>query len=80
MKQALSYSQSLRVIGQALEALRINAFELEKKGEEYIVRTDPSEAAGKISWDQSFNELPRSKLRGIRKAAVAPDAVGYGIL
>jgi hypothetical protein len=55
MKQALSYSQSLRVIGQALEALRINAFELEKKGEEYI------------------------KLRGIRKAAVAPDAVGYTV-
>jgi len=37
---ALSYAQSLRVMGQALEVLRINSFELEKRGDEYVVRMD----------------------------------------
>ena len=40
----LSYSQSLRAIGQALEALRIHTFTLEKAGEKYIVR----------NWELSF--------------------------
>ena len=39
-----SYTQSLRVIGQALETLRINAFALEKKADKYIVR----------DWEPSF--------------------------
>jgi len=41
---AKSYAQSLRVIGQALETLRINAFALEKKGDKYIVH----------DWEPSF--------------------------
>jgi hypothetical protein len=40
----LSYSQSFRVIGQALEVLRINTYTLEKTGEKYIVR----------NWEPSF--------------------------
>lgn len=39
-----SYAQSLRVIGQALDTLRINAFALEKNGDQYIVR----------EWEQTF--------------------------
>ena len=39
-----SFSQSLRVIGQALEVLCINAFALEKRGEKYIV----------YNWEPSF--------------------------
>jgi hypothetical protein len=39
-----SYAQSLRVIGQALETLRIDAFALEKSGDKYIVR----------EWEPSF--------------------------
>jgi hypothetical protein len=39
-----SYAQSLRVVGQALETLRINAFALEKAGDKYIVR----------DWEPSF--------------------------
>jgi hypothetical protein len=50
----LSYAQSLRVMGQALDALRINSFELEKRGDEYIVRMDRSESTGKLSWDTNF--------------------------
>jgi hypothetical protein len=41
---AKSYAQSLRVIGQALETLRINAFALEKKGDKYVVQ----------DWEPSF--------------------------
>jgi hypothetical protein len=39
-----SYAQSLRVIGQALETLRINAFTLETDGNKYVVR----------DWETSF--------------------------
>jgi hypothetical protein len=39
-----SYAQSLRVVGQALETLRINAFALENAGDKYIVR----------DWESSF--------------------------
>jgi hypothetical protein len=39
-----SYAQSLRVIGQALETLRINAFTLETDGNKYVER----------DWETSF--------------------------
>jgi hypothetical protein len=50
----LSYSQSLRVIGQALEVLRINTFTLEKSGEKYIVR----------NWEPSFLRSITEKVWG----------------
>ena len=50
----LSYSQSLRVIGQALEVLRINTFTLEKAGGKYIVR----------NWEPSFLESITEKVWG----------------
>jgi len=59
---ALSYAQSLRVMGQALEALRIDSFELEKRGDEYVVRMDPSESAGKLSWDTNFLKTLAEKI------------------
>lgn len=40
----VSYAQSLRVIGQALEKLRIHAFALEKQTGKYVVR----------DWEPSF--------------------------
>jgi hypothetical protein len=45
--EPLSNAQSLRVIGQQLAGLGINAFELDKRGDEYTVRIDRSESAGK---------------------------------
>jgi len=33
----LSNAQSLGVIGQALDALRVNAFDLRKKGHDYTI-------------------------------------------
>jgi len=50
----LSYSQSLRVIGQALEVLRINTFTLEKRGGKYIVG----------NWEPSFLESITEKVWG----------------
>lgn len=43
-KSTLSYSESLRVIGQALEVLRIESFHLEKHGDKYIID----------NWERSF--------------------------
>ncbi len=60
----LSYAQSLRVIGQALEALSIDTFELEKRGEEYIVRVERSKSAGKLSWEESFLKSIAEKIWG----------------
>jgi|SoiMethySBSTD1v2_1073268.scaffolds.fasta_scaffold136028_4 hypothetical protein len=59
-----SYAQSLRVIGQALDALEINSFRLEKRGTEYIVRADHTEGAGKLSWDESFVSAIAQRLWG----------------
>jgi hypothetical protein len=33
------YAKSLRAIGQSLEILRVESFELEKKGDQYVVRS-----------------------------------------
>lgn len=44
--EALSNAQSLRVIGQQLAGLGINSFELDKRGDEYIVRRDRTESTG----------------------------------
>ena len=51
----LSHSQSLRVIGQALEVLRINTFTLENAGGKYIIR----------NWEPSFLESITEKVWGL---------------
>jgi len=51
--EALSNAQSLRVIGQQLAGLGINSFELDKRGDEYTVRMDRGESAGK-SGEKTF--------------------------
>ena len=50
----LSHSQSLRVIGQALEVLRIDSFTLENAGDKYIIR----------NWEPSFLESITEKVWG----------------
>lgn len=47
---SLGYSEALRVIGESLEALGINALELEKHGQDFIVHV----TAGKPAAEQSF--------------------------
>jgi hypothetical protein len=69
--EMLSYAQSLRAIGQALEVLRITAFKLEKSGEKYIVS----------NWEPSFLDNiaenvwgggDRDQMRVIRGGRTAP--------
>jgi hypothetical protein len=57
-----SYAQSLRVIGQALETLRINAFALEKDGDKYIVR----------DWEPSFLKNIAAEIWGLGDSGQTP--------
>ena len=47
-REPLSHSQCLRVIGQRLHATAINAFELNKNGDEYTVQIDPNSVVEKL--------------------------------
>lgn len=57
-----SYAQSLRVIGQALETLRINTFTLETDGNKYVVRdweTSFLKSVGDEVWrTEDFGQMP----------------------
>lgn len=44
----VSYTQSLRAIGQALEALRLRSFELRKNATDYMLRVRITASAGKV--------------------------------
>ena len=41
MTQGRAYDQTLRAIGQALEAQELNTFELRRNGENYFIRGEP---------------------------------------
>ena len=41
MSDRKTYDRELRVIGQSLEARRVNVFELKTEGDQYVVRGDP---------------------------------------
>ena len=56
-----AYAQSLRVIGQALENLRISAFVLEKQTDKYIVR----------DWEPSFLRSIADEIWGSRDSCLA---------
>lgn len=62
--EPLSNARSLRVIGQQLAGLGINAFELDKRGDEYFVRMDRSESTGesreKAFPKSLFEKTPRA--------------------
>lgn len=57
--EPLSNAQSLRVIGQQLASLGINSFELDKRGDEYIVRMDRSESTVKSQEGTSLKSIPK---------------------
>jgi hypothetical protein len=56
-----AYAQSLRVIGQALENLRISAFVLEKQSDKYIVR----------EWEPGFLTNIADEVWGLGNSRVA---------
>lgn len=47
-----AYSQPLRAIGQALEVLRIESFELESEGDHYIVRVKSNKPSSEADYRQ----------------------------
>ena len=57
-----SYARSLRVIGQALESLRITSFALEKNGDKFIVR----------NWEPSFLKNIANQVWGSNDCAPEP--------
>jgi hypothetical protein len=59
-----SYAQSLRVVGQALQALQIDSFRLEKTDTEYIVRMEHTLSAGKLVWETNFIKTIAEKIWG----------------
>src|ERR1044072_6508610 len=56
-----AYTQSLRVIGQALVKLRIHAFLLQKQTEKYVVR----------DWEPSFLKSIADEVWGLDESCVA---------
>jgi hypothetical protein len=50
----LPYAQSLRAIGHSLELLRVSCFNLEKDGEDYLVRVTVSEPARKVGFGKNL--------------------------
>ena len=66
-REPLTYSQSLRVIGQRLRGINVRTVELSKRKDKYVVRLDPYPAArtvsnGKIAFDaasqNTFSDHP----------------------
>lgn len=54
MAEPLSYAQSLRVVGQELDDLGVDSFELAKWGDDYIVWPKPAEFLRKRSAKKGF--------------------------
>lgn len=62
----VSYAQSLRAIGQALETLRLHSFELRKNDDDYALHVRLSAVGGKVktflqnspwTWNISRNKV-----------------------
>jgi hypothetical protein len=49
MAESLSYAQSLRVVGQDLDALGVDSYQLAKWGDDYIVWPERIEFRRKLS-------------------------------
>lgn len=50
----LPYDRSLRAIGHSLESMCVSSFELEKYGEDYLVRVTVSEPARKVGFGRNL--------------------------
>ena len=59
-----SYDQQLRLIGQSLEARRINIFELKAHGDRYVVRGDPEKGPSLKARLRDWTERIRGQALG----------------
>jgi len=64
MAESLSYAQSLRVVGQDLDALGVDFFELAKWGDQYIVWPGHAESTRKLSAEKGFLSKITQKILG----------------
>jgi hypothetical protein len=64
MVESLSYAQSLRVVGQDLDALGVDFFELAKWGDDYIVWPGHAEFTRKFSAEKGFLTKITRKILG----------------
>lgn len=62
----MTYANSLRVIGQLLEVVRVAAFELEKNGQYYVVRSDSLTRTGEWILRNALSESDISEQNGRR--------------
>ncbi|SRR6266508_4558370 len=64
MAESLSYAQSLRVVGQDLDAIGVDSFELAKWGDDYIVWPVRAEFTRKLSAEKGFLSKITQKILG----------------
>jgi hypothetical protein len=64
MAEPLSNAQSLRVVGQALDALGVDSFHLAKRGDDYIVWPERTEFTRKRSVEKGFLSKITQKILG----------------
>ena len=64
MAESLSYAQSLRVVGQDLDAIGVDSFELAKWGDDYIVWPVRAEFRRKLSAEKGFLSKITQKILG----------------
>jgi hypothetical protein len=62
--ETLSYTQSLRVIGQDLDDVDIHSFELEKRDNAYIVRLNRRQTAKALPWEKGILRRITEKILG----------------
>jgi len=73
----LSLAQSLRVIGQALEPLQVDRFELEKSSDEYVVWMHRNDSADKPARGQGFIDKLVKKVWGPDSAGAISNLVKF---
>jgi hypothetical protein len=69
MAEPLSYAQSLRVVGQDLDALGVDSFELAKWGDDYIVWPERTEFTKTLSAEKRFLSKITQKILGHEDSA-----------
>jgi hypothetical protein len=68
----MTYAKSLRVIGQSLEVARVTTFELDKDGQEYLVRSDSLTQTGDWILRNAISESVFTEQSGRRLSVHSP--------
>jgi hypothetical protein len=68
----MTYAKSLRVIGQSLEVARVTTFELEKDGQDYLVRSESLTQTGDWILRNAISESDFTQQSGRRSSVHSP--------